>query len=300
MNFRSESFFRVGGAIVVGLVLIGGALVFDDRENSERAPVAAIAISRGDVRALQPTTDSDGDGLPDWEEELRGTDPMRKTTITDPEIPEGEKYIPASTVTDRFAEVFLEDLVRTSAGRTLSPEEEAALLERSAAKLEATASEPLLTQADIHIVAANTLTDHRTYGNAVGGILIDRSIDNENELILLHDALVSGDTSALSELEAVSTAYAGMVADLIALPTPSAFAREHVALVNVLIQARTNARAMSNAFADPLAALVRARRYEQDATALYYALDSIRVLLESRDITYTNSEPGIVLFSFRP
>ena len=66
----------------MGAVLIGGAFFAEhDARATQRADAGAAAVVNAVVRTLQGEPDSDADGMPDWEETLRGSDPQVYTTI---------------------------------------------------------------------------------------------------------------------------------------------------------------------------------------------------------------------------
>lgn len=299
MRIPTESVVRVGGALAIGAVLLVGALSLRTAPEAAATP-ASVTVAAQDVRTVIESIDTDGDGYPDWEEMLRGTDPRTHTTVMATATSTDEAYVPPDTLTGQFAERFFEDLVRTSAGRELSEEEQIALVNESISTLATQVIPELYTRADIQIVSTNTLADHRTYGNAVAEILLRNSIQNENELVIMERAATNDDPRELATLEPIANAYADMVADMLTLTTPSAFAQEQVNLLNMLALIESDIRAMRHTESDPLNALVHTQRYPDDATGLYHALDALRTKLESAGIAYTSGEPGMFLFSLRP
>jgi hypothetical protein len=304
MNFRKESVFRVGGAILFGFALVGGAL-FVQKNAAARAAMdaaPAMVIARGDVRATAPALDSDKDGLPDWEEALRGTDPHTYTmlaTTTENEATSTQEYQTPTTLTDRFAETFLKDMIRTGAGKTMTAEEQAALVGRSVEAIAGAAKEKLYTQASIKSTAGNDLIALHDYGNRLGALLLVKS-SGENELSIMQRATTGHDQDALKELTPIADGYARMERALLALETPGVLARQHVDLVNSIAMVRADVAAMQNVFDDPISALVHLRRHPDDARRLLYAINNIRAALEANGVAFTSDEPGIFLFSLRP
>lgn len=303
LGIPTETGVRVGGAVAIGAVLIGGVLLLEHRAPAQSAPVAAVAVAgkSDDVRETRPTLDSDGDGYPDWEEELRGTDPRAYTTVEVPTTTAADDaYEPPTTLTGQFAEEFLEDFIRTSAGRELTAEEQAEFVEQSVGQVIAQTADEFYTRADLLIVSDSNVIDLHAYGNAVANALAENSIGNEPELDILNRAVASDDPSTLDALDPIAAAYSGMVTDLLALPVPRTLAKEHLDLINALSAIETDIRAMRITFDDPLASLVRVQRYPDDALGLVYALDNIRTALEVRGVAYTSNEAGVFLFSLRP
>lgn len=299
-----RSSFRVGGALLVGAVLIGGAFYVDRQGSAEVASAtSALVVADGDVRITQQTLDSDQDGVPDWEEELRGSDPRTYTTFTTPTTTPAEleePYTEPTTVTDRFAIDFFEDLMRTGAGRDMSEEEKAELVADAVKNLSKETSDTLYERAHIKITAREDTTTLRDYGNAVGRIILQHSIDNENEMVIIQRALDTNNPSELDALQPIVDVYTKIVLDLLALEVPQVLAQEHLDVVNTMSMVRTDIIAMQQTFVDPIPALMRVQRYENDALGMYYALDNVRLALESRSIAYGMEEPGYFLFNLLP
>lgn len=309
MNFCVGSFFRVAGALTVGAVLIGGAFFAHNKQTVDASiERTAIKASVGqNVRMALNEVDTDGDGFPDWEEELRGTDPYTfdepvtvPTTTTAATDIEDEPYQRPTTVTDSFAETFLEKIVRESAGRDLTPEAQSKLIGESISALESQVRDPLFTRTDIQVTSATDLAAAREYGNGVGTIITRHSLQNENELVIVERAFTQNDPAQLSALAPIEGAYRNMIRDLRALPVPSDLADEHLDLLNTMNMIASGLAAMQHSFDDPLAAFVRIQRYPDDAAGLFYAFENIRTALESRGVVYTTGEPGMLIFSFRP
>ncbi len=310
MNFRTESVFRVGGALLFGGVLVLGAFMFghESAATSTAGQPAAIRAVDADVRTALRSVDTDGDGIPDWEEELRGTDPHTPTileeetatTTTEAGASAAEPYESPSTLTDQFAEEFLEEVVRQSAGRELTKEEQTRLVTESISSLVQSGSDRLYTRADVTLHGRNDLAAFREYGNSVSAIIERHSLNNEHELAILQRAVDTDNAAVLREIAPIEAAYRNMLRDLLALPAPSDMAKAHIDLANTFSIIANGLDIMQRAFDDPLAALVRAKRYPDDAAGLFYALDNIRMALEAKGIVYTNDEPGIFLFSLRP
>ncbi len=295
-----RSIFRVGGAILIGAGIVGGVLIVKHRsEYAQSADTPALVVARGDVRSVQPAIDSDKDGIPDWEETLRGTDPQKYTTLSQDTSTSATTtpYTPPVTLTGQFSEHFLENILRSGAGKTMTKEEQDAVVQQSLGALDSLPQDKRYTQLDIKSIADNSLGSLRAYGNAVGDILKKNSIHNRHELVIVFEATKSADPTRLQELLPIERAYAGMIRDMLLLEAPSNLAKQHVDLLNALSIIHGGLVAMQQIFSDPLPSLVRVQRYEEDAKGLWYGLTNIRAMLETQHIAYTSGEPGVILFS---
>ena len=303
-HIAGKGLFRIGGAVLFGAGIIGIAFFIQHRTLLKaEAQTPALVVARGDVRTIQPALDTDGDGFPDWEEALLGTDPRAYTSPEEARPAAAtttEPYAPPTTLTARFSEQFLENIIRTGGGQPMTDEQKAQLVAQSVGTLAVETADRLYTQADIKSIADNDLAALHTYGNALGDVFLTSSEAHEPELTILGRAVQANDPRPLAGLKPIEDAYAGMIRAILRVETPSSMAKEHVALVNALVAIQTDIAAMREMFTDPLASLVRIRRYEDDARGLADALDSIRVALEKSGVAYASGEPGIMLFSLRP
>lgn len=304
-----KGFFQIGLAVVLGAVLLGGAFYYRTAHSTENAVTAEQVAVALVPRVYQDTKDSDNDGLKDWEEELIGLDPDVPDTVEttetigntdDEESPEAEE-IP-DTVTAQFARDFFEDYIgaNTFGGGNLTEEQQASLISSSVSSLTHEVADDFLTHADIQTTSEIGLPALREYGNTVGSIVLSNPGAEENELTILNRALANEDTEELQKLEVTLTAYENLVSQVRAIPAPAVLAKQHLDLLNALIAIRNDIDAMYHAFDDPLPALLRIKRYEDDTRGLYQAIDNMRTKFEQTGVIYTQDEPGIFFFSLRP
>ena len=303
---------RTVAAVFIGTALLGGAFLFrDTTAGRQEAAVGAIVVTRGAEKQYHETKDSGGDGMRDWEEELRGTDPLVPDAPAE-EITEEENDKPAEaqgfgsdttsdTAADRFARAFFEQYFRAKeSGGEITESERQRLVDSSVALAEQEARDSLFTQAHIRVGANDAIVAQREYGNAVGDIMQRYTVPNENEVAILGKALETNDPAELSRLEPIIAAYQSMLNDTLATEVPPSLVKEHLDLLNTLNAILNSVQLMQRAFDDPFSALLRIRRYEDDATGLYYAIDNMRTAFEQAGVIYTQDEPGLFFFSLRP
>ena len=303
-HFAGGSVFRVGGAIVVGGALVGLAFFAQDRSSADEiANMPALVVARGDVRTVQETQDTDGDGIPNWEEALNGTDPnvyTKRTVSTATPATTTEPYTPPTTLTDKFSQQFLENIIRTSAGEEMTAEDKAKIVNDSVNQLSEQITDTFYTQADIKSVSQNDLASLREYGNALGDTITKNAVQKGSVLTFLGQALQDNNPEELAGLKPIEQTYAGIVKNLLLLETPSSFAQKHIDLITALSLIQSDLAGMQQVFSDPLNSLVRIRRYQDDAKNLIITVNNIRETLEANNIVYTSGEPGIFLCSLQP
>jgi hypothetical protein len=296
---------RIGGAVFVGVALIGGALFFGHYSTAENTDIGVVAVEGG-TREYQETKDTDDDGMRDWEEELKGTDPLvpnrpptKEEIATAFGTPSTTEL--SQTVTARFTRTFFEKYFNKGFG-TAGVEEAArtALIDGSIDSVVAEVSDDFYTLADIKTSPNTSINDLRDYGNALGTIFESHTVANENEVFIFKRALDTGSEEELAKLDPIVTAYADMIEEVRATAPPSVTAKEHLDILNTLVAVHNDIVAMRNGFVDPLPALVRVKRYQEDATALFYAIDNMRTAFENGGVAFAQGEPGMFFFSLKP
>jgi hypothetical protein len=287
-----KGILRIGGALAFGILIILGAFVTQNKSNSE-ALTGQIIVSQEPNREYIPTNDSDGDGNKDWKNSLEGFETIETPTEVIESI---EPYTPPTTLTGRFSEAFLQDFLEGKMnGEDFS--DPSKIVGNAVDAIDTNSLSKRHTRAEFYVIE-DSPEAIREYGNAIAFIMKVHSIDNENEMIILQNALSANNSEILSELEPIRTVYVRMITDSLKLNIPASLAEAHVNLLNAYEAIRTDIEAMQVSFTDPLYALARIRLYEEDATALYNAYLAIHKVLSDAGASYTHDEPGSLFYIF--
>ncbi len=293
---------RVGGAVLVGVSLVAIAWFFDSKKFVALEGSAAVVVATT-PKNIQKNQDTDGDSIPDWEEKLLGTDPSQKNEYPKapaPEITADEEPIP-DTATTRF----MQSVVGTYITKTLNgtPPDEGGkqkLIDDAIAGASRYTTDRLFTEKDLFVSASETDESIKTYGNLLGSAFNKNPGNNENEFLILKRALDSENKEELALLDPKIQAYRKTLDEMRAIPVPPSLKEEHLSLLNKILTVHNTIVTMRRAFEDPLPALMRAQEYFTHIEHLSQALSQITVRLKDKRITYTNSEPGFLLFTLAP
>lgn len=256
---------RIAIAVIFAAGLVSTALFLrSDRQTPATAPVETVAVVRNaPERSAIIEEDSNNDGVPDWQEALQKTEAIQVT---------GEatgSYTPPETLTEQFALDFFEDMVRAENYGDFgdSPEE---LVAGASTELTNQAYDTLLTQNDITTSDNNTQAALNRYGETVARVMQSApATAEENEAVILERALRNQDASELKKLDEKIAAYEYMLDETKAITVPSRLTQEHLNLLNAYQALISDIEAMSTAFDDPMLALLRMKRYQDDASGLY-------------------------------
>ena len=122
----------------------------------------------------------------------------------------------------------------------------------------------------------------------------------EGEMYILHDILNRGAEERMDEIETLAELYQGFRDDTLALPVPAFLAKEHLDLINTYNAIHEDIASMTEMNSDPAKTFLRLKRYEEDATGLYYALVNMTDSLIPYANLFTVEDPAVQLIVFNP
>jgi hypothetical protein len=261
--------------IGVAYVISGPSIFFKTNSASAESTQALLAA--------YAAKDTDGDGLPDWQEALYGTDPNK--AISNPfGIPDGQaaqegKLTPTAlklpvadtgthltaedlpvpdatpgSITDQFSKDFLQQYFQASNGQPMTAEAQQALLQKLMQSFSAKAAVTLSSNYSSVSVHTNTSTSFSSYVSVIETTFQSHNIPdlNGDPISLMHSLLVDNNGSAAPKLMAISKAYAAMASDLRATQVPPSMVTTHVVLVKSLEELARSTAIVSNYKKDPL------------------------------------------------
>lgn len=273
---------RIGGALVVALLLVGASYVLSGPSFLSSRIVGAE--STDELLTAYAAKDSDNDGLPDWQESLYGTNPSKPDTdedgvsdgdaakqgllstqklLTDRTAePISAEDIPGvsakpGTMTDDFSKIFFERYMSSWSGQPLTDKEQQDLLSTLLGEFSEMARKKLespYTAASVHVSNDVSVL---SYAASVESIILSNNVKRgeENPIDLAQAFIEEEDGSAKAKLSRLSSAYRGIANGLLAAYVPPSLAEEHLLLLRSF---DTLARATASVGAydeDPLAVL---------------------------------------------
>lgn len=273
---------RLSGALALALILVGSAYVLSGP--SFFSLKFAGAGSNEELLRSYAAKDTDHDGLPDWQEELYGTDPNVADTdgdgisdgeaatsgllttqrlITDKTLkPVDVDSLPGTTpapgtLTEEFSRTFFESYMGTWKGTPLSKEEQDALIQRLLAEFSDKASIKLASTYTANDVTVDGAMNVTAYAARVESAMRANDVaeGEESPILLTQSFIENGDASALPKLARLSNAYAGMARAFAATPVPPQLRDAHLALIRSLDTLAKSTDTIAEYESDPLAVL---------------------------------------------
>jgi hypothetical protein len=303
--------WRVLAAILIAAGLVFGAYI---AALSTAHPPSATASTETELLQAIATRDSDGDGLPDWEEALYGTDPNLVDTnglgITDGEavakgliIPKAVADIASSSgttgqtanelglpspeegsLTDIFAKNFFTLYLSTKqdVGRDLTQEETLTIASQSLTQLvnsvEASPNQFSSSQLKVSGSGEEAL---KTYEAALEAVYAAHASSlPKSELQYLEDAL-EGDGEALKNIETIALAYTNIATGFIALIVPQEVGATHLALTNAAAEVGRISADFARINTDPLSTMLALMQYKDAVRKLSDAVRNVDSVLSN-------------------
>lgn len=235
---RPSKQFLIRGSIATGIIAVVLIVQTDwFRALFDKAPLPPITDNKtvGDFIAK----DSNGNGIPDWEEKLWGLDPTalytdgvpnkqviedRKKTlgITAPTEPENE--------TDALARELLTITAALGTSGEFTSESLAAVGARLAESVEFQTAINHYSLKDLSVVQTTSDSLRRFY--LAFGTIAKKHESSASEIDILAQALESGDFSSIDKLAPIKKEYETYAKELVALSVPIGLQGEHLEIIN--------------------------------------------------------------------
>ncbi|MDP3962456.1 MAG: hypothetical protein Q8Q03_01140 [bacterium] len=278
--------------IVMAILIVAGAFVFAEYRNNQikKAVYSAPVVSGNDnfstpeILIENSDKDSDGDGLKDWEEALLVT-----TSSSTPSA--------NLTPTDRLARDFFARYMELNqmglSGDAQSQQEMVGQVLKNGIVL----SQPeIYDLKDIRTSSDNSAEYIKKYGNDVGAIFNSNQIRGRDEAVISKESAEKEDPEILREIDPIISAYKRIIDGLLKIPAPPAMASMHLNLINSVSKFLFTAEAFRQSNADAMKGLQAASSYLDNGKSLIDSLQTIKKYLASKNISYSQNEPGYMFY----
>jgi hypothetical protein len=312
----------LGALVVVGVIFV----FLYNRQTSTDSPPEIVKTELQKTRESINETDTDGDGLKDWEELLWGSDSTLIDTDGDgtndkEEIDSGRNPTiagPDDLLSDTFvAKGSSKDLIN-SPDESLTQTGEFArtilsrylTLKQGGVELDSESINDFVgtllndigpikneqfTQIDLSLIGEPSESEIRLYGNTTGTLLtivFQNMIDISNKLQKPVSDFTNEDIFLLNGI--VSDANIS-VSKLAKTPTPSVIADVHLALANNLSSILTSISQIAGTQTDPVAAISALTNYQESIAQTGAILEILANYFNGNAISFSPSEPGYVI-----
>lgn len=286
---------RIYGAFMVGLGLVAGAFILSQYSHvffSSSASQTANAVIVPERKHI-PVADSDADNIPDWQDAFLSEEPFILPTAED-----AENYEYPTSLTGQFGIKFFKEVFLASEYGVLDQSQDK-FVEEALKRLAVRARDVLYTKSDIEVIDSNDPELLHAYGNLIALIALSHPITVDNEMEILKRAATNNDPEALKDLETIRIAYEQMTQKMLEVTVPEKYAQHHLNLTNAYNAVYEDILGFEKLFDDPLYALLRYKRYEDDVLGMGNAITQLYdTLYLQDDIRWTGNDAVLRFVAF--
>lgn len=284
---------KILGAVVIGFALVAGAYTIAHFGEPRMAQPAAVGVAEAPSRVAIAINDNDNNGIEDWRDEFVTT----KAVIFNQA---SSTYTPPTSLTGQTGIRFFEDALRAKASGPFARTQEE-VVEDTVENLEKQTRQELYDTRDITIMEEWTDEDIRLYANAMASAIINNDVKGlDSELVILDDALNNDKPERIKELQVFVDIYKNVLKESLAIPVPSLFVKEHLDLINTYSAMQRDIEGMMLSVEDPIVALMRIKRYEDDTLGLRISLQNMYKAIEPKANLFTSQDPATYFSNYNP
>lgn len=302
--------------ILIAVALIGATLII--QRGMSRGSLATNGEQNTSI-----DTDTDGDGLKDWEEGLWKTDPNKADTDGDgtndsDEIREGRDPVKAgpddllpgtaelnrifsnstSTASATLAkELLLRYTAAKQAGVPFDQEIANSIIESSLGSADLQPNIKVYSLSDIKTNRSTGSPAFKTYGNRLASaITLNSPYKVENEYVIVTRAIYTDNAKELEKLSPIIKGYKQILAAVLTIDVPAAAAPSHLEFVNSISAITTSLESLQKMFDDPARGAAAYVTYTESAKRLTASFLAIKNMLIEQKVSFQQSENGYAVF----
>lgn len=289
---------KITGAFLLGFVIVASSYILSEFKNSPSKDTNLVATNEAPPRILIETTDSNADGIEDWQEEFISPQPVILNKNS------GEDYEPPTTLTGQVGVAFLRSIITTKTANAFSKTEEDVINE-TVEKAYEVGKDRMYDINDIVLSDDMSVLAIKNYANAMALAILNNDTEAENELDSLRKIMNSATDGESTdqytdEIKKVAEIYKNTLEESLAIPTPKTMTKTHLDIINVYNALYNDLSAMSKIMEDPLLTLIRLKRYEDDKMGLKLAMENLYQQLKPYGNEFTADDPAVMFSVFSP
>lgn len=283
---------KILGSFLIGFALVAGSYTISNF-GQPTAHLPALALeSKAPARVAITVTDKDDNGVEDWRDQFFTIEPI---TLNEANASE---YTTPTTLTGRLSISLLENVVRSKNAGPFGRGDDVVIDETLSVYTDE-ARDRLYEVKDVEIIEQWDETVIKNYANTMAGIVLNVNVTpKENEVGIFNDIVTRGDTKRMAELIEILNGYKSILEQSATVPVPSIFVKEHLDILNTYNAIYNDILAMTKVSEDPALALIRLKRYQEDAIGLNLAMQNMNNSLKPYSQLFSASDPALFFTSF--
>ncbi len=297
MHISSQS-VKIVAAVIIAVAMMGTSFWLTNPKTK-----LASALSTDELLRAYVEQDTDGDGLPDWQEKVYGTDPANPQSVeagmTDQEAVGNGLVAPAfvsekapspitkagipgedpsqNSLTKRFSEQFIEAYFAAGGGKNVSEEEQKQIVDNLLALYTKEAEEMIVSSYTNISVRTDKNVSFDAYINQLAVIFTKNSVPAEdaNPLVLAQRLIQLNDPGAPKKISALQAVYEDIRKELVLTSVPEEAQEEHLTLIREFDTFARMMNLLRDYETDPIASLGSLSMFEPSSESIMEAFRSL-------------------------
>lgn len=286
---------KIVGATVIGFALVAGAYTISNfgESNFPEPQPANIQASAPQQREAIEVVDADQNGIEDWRDVFVDTG-----TFTTPQT--NEPYTPPTTVTGKTGITLIEGIINSKLYAPFAQTKEE-VVESTISSLDDVIKFESFDIAHLDVMEEWDDEDIKNYANTVAATIYRHNDNNPvDELSIVTDILRNNSGERVVEIEKKASVYKNIFEDLLKIPVPKIFTKEHLDLINAFQAVSIDVEAMTKILDDPLFSYLYMSRYSNDIEGMRLSLTNMYLALEDYADIFTVDDPAMFFGLFGP
>lgn len=283
--------------IAVVLSILIGTSYFGSKKNFQSTKNMSLVANNGNTIGEVIRRDSNGNGIPDWEETLWGFDPKgngdankkaieEKKLATNPSgaLAEGQSSL---TENEKFSQDLLTTVVALQTSGSLTPEVLSTLGQSLEIDLDSRKTiKNVYTKNDISVYTKNTNAEYQAYRAQFKRLVLRYQTSGmQTEFDIISAGLEEGaPADSMKELIPIAESYINFGKEIIALDTPIDAVPTALALANISDHVGKSLMKLSKLYTDSMSGVVGLDEYIGDIDPFNQASDDVISYFASRDL----------------
>lgn len=290
---------KIVGAFLVGFAVVAISYTVSSKNtnaiSSTNEENSLIAVNEAPIRTAIESKDSDSDGVEDWQDQFLTTEPIIINK-------DQEEYTPPDTVTGQMAINLMQNFLSTKVNG-FGPSKEK-IISDTVDNLKKEAEYTMYSVRDINIAKDSSDETVKNYGNSMANAILDNATaeKSRNEMKILNDIINKNEVTEkdIEDIKIIAKVYKDTLDDSLIIPVPREFTKEHLDLINVYNALYHDVEGMSKITDDPVVALVRIKRYQDDMDGLVLAFQNIYKALDNHPYQFSADDNATLFATFAP
>lgn len=284
---------KILGSILIGISMVALAFILNSMQKTDSNKKELSKKETSPIRTQIEVFDVNEDGVQDWQEEFVSATPVIFNST--------EEYIPPSTLTDQLGVTYFQNSLSAKTYGSFGHSQNEIIKDTINGAVLNAATDKLYSLKDIKVTEVVSGPTVRNYANSMASALInnnDPTAKNEQEVLRSIASKGNLNEDDLNNLKKLEKVYEKTIADSLKATVPKSLVKEHLDVLNTYQAIYADISGFTQLENDPLVALMRLKRYEDDSLGLNLAIKNIYYAITPYAEFFEANDSALIFASF--